>query len=773
MDMPKDDRGGSEPNSLWKNRYRIEKELGRGGFGVVFLARDEQLRSKHVVLKVLQSEATLNPYLLRKFQQEIEALARIDHPGVVGVLDVGDTPEGTPFIAMQFVEGVTLRQEIRPGGMNLRRVSAIVRQMCNALAAAHEKGICHRDLKPENIMLTRSSETEEYVRLIDFGLAAVRDSEIVDQSAPSMVAGTLSYMAPEQALGKGSPASDTYALGAIAFEMLTGRKPEVSPEGVRVKPREIRPAVPDAAEAVILKALSYLPEVRPASPRHFADQFCGAFTEDPSAAATLIPGKAPTPSQTNSSDQLELAHVLFTDIVGYSKLPIGLQSERIQQLQRVVTSTAEFRRAQLAEQLVLLPTGDGMALVFFGSPVAPAQCAMEISRALKSRPELELRMGVHTGPVYRIADINKNQNVAGGGINIAQRVMDCGDAGHVLLSRAMADILGQLDDWIPRLHDLGEVEVKHGVRIHVVNLFSDDFGNPAIPAKLPAKSTRYRVTRKPAKPFFQSATRRAAAVVTAGALMIGVLGSFYWYMRLPKLADPVLNAEGAAGPLASTIDTPTGRMMLIPEGQYLSGSDNRPARLPAFYIDQTEVTNEAFARFCAATKRDLPPGLPGARPDFPVVNVTINEAREYAKWAGKRLPSLGEWEKAARGPDGKVYPWGNDTRFTGANVGSETGPKRTLAAVNEFASADSSWGVRQMAGNVWELVDELRPPTVDALNSFKDNAGLRPPPTATEAWYLIVGGSFESPLLPLYEFAHIPGRFQSGSIGFRCVKDAR
>src|SRR6185503_3224148 len=137
--MSEVDRGGGEPNALWKNRYRIEKELGRGGFGVVFLARDEQLRSKPVVLKVLQSEATLDPYLMRKFQQEIEALARIDHPGVVGVLDVGNTPEGTPFLAMQYVEGVTLRTEIREGGMGFRRVSLIIRQICNALAAAHDK----------------------------------------------------------------------------------------------------------------------------------------------------------------------------------------------------------------------------------------------------------------------------------------------------------------------------------------------------------------------------------------------------------------------------------------------------------------------------------------------------------------------------------------------------------------------------------------------------------------------------------------------------------
>jgi len=167
--------GGTSPpaRALWKNRYLIEKEIGRGGFGVVYLARDQQLLSKPVVIKVLQDETNPDPYFQKKFQQEIEALARIDHPGVVGVLDVGETPDGKPFLVMQFVEGVTLRSEISKDGMELRRVAHIMRQVGQALGAAHDKGVYHRDLKPENIMLTRSSETEEYVKLIDFGIAAV------------------------------------------------------------------------------------------------------------------------------------------------------------------------------------------------------------------------------------------------------------------------------------------------------------------------------------------------------------------------------------------------------------------------------------------------------------------------------------------------------------------------------------------------------------------------------------------------------------------------
>ncbi|OFV96903.1 MAG: hypothetical protein A3H94_03315 [Acidobacteria bacterium RIFCSPLOWO2_02_FULL_60_20] len=479
--------GGTSPpaSALWKNRYLIEKEIGRGGFGVVYLARDQQLLSKPVVIKVLQDETNPDPYFQKKFQQEIEALARIDHPGVVGVLDVGETPDGKPFLVMQFVEGVTLRSEISKDGMELRRVAHIMRQVGQALGAAHDKGVYHRDLKPENIMLTRSSETEEYVKLIDFGIAAVRDSQVVAQSLPSKVVGTLSYMAPEQVMGKGSPSSDIYALGVIAFEMLTGQRPEASWEGVAKKPREWRAEIPEGAQQVILQALSYQPEKRLAKPREFGDQMARGLGFEPTitsplpAVAVVLP--APQPS---SSAGLEMAYVLFMDIVAYSKMSMGLQSQRITDLVNIVRETPTYKRAQQSDQIISLPTGDGMALVFFQNPTSAVECATEISRALKTNPEIKLRMGVHSGPVYRIADINTNRNVAGGGINLAQRVMDCGDAGHILVSKAVADILGQLGDWEPMLHDLGEAEVKHGVKVNVVNFYTGEVGNAQLPEKL-------------------------------------------------------------------------------------------------------------------------------------------------------------------------------------------------------------------------------------------------------------------------------------------------
>ena len=182
--------------------------------------------------------------------------------------------------------------------------------------------------------------------------------------------------------------------------------------------------------------------------------------------------------------QLEIAHVLFIDIVGYSKLFLNEQHELLQELTQIVRSTEAFRTADTAGKLIRLPTGDGVALVFSTTPDAPVQCALEICKALKRHPELQVRMGVNSGPISGITDVDDRSNVAGAGINMAQRVMDCGDAGHILVSKRVAEDLEQYRQWRPHLHDLGEHDVKHGMRVHVFNLYTDDLGNPCSPEKL-------------------------------------------------------------------------------------------------------------------------------------------------------------------------------------------------------------------------------------------------------------------------------------------------
>ena len=199
-------------------------------------------------------------------------------------------------------------------------------------------------------------------------------------------------------------------------------------------------------------------------------------------------------TEVNKKIQLEIAHVLFIDIVGYSKLSINDQRVAIDELTQAVRTSEQFQNAEAGARLIKIPTGDGMALVFYKSPEEPVECALEINRALKEHPRIQLRMGVHSGPVSGVIDVNGHANLAGAGLNTAQRVMDCADAGHILLSRHVAEDLEGYEQWRPLLHDLGFCEVKHGVKLQVVNLCTDEAGNRALPAKLRAQ--RQRAARK-------------------------------------------------------------------------------------------------------------------------------------------------------------------------------------------------------------------------------------------------------------------------------------
>src|SRR5205807_4007205 len=190
------------------------------------------------------------------------------------------------------------------------------------------------------------------------------------------------------------------------------------------------------------------------------------------------------PVAQDSRLHLEIAHVLFLDVVGYSRLLVNEQREIVQQLNEIVRATPQFRQSNAAGKLIRIASGDGMALVFFQSPEEPVHCAMEIAKALKNYPHIRLRMGVHSGPIDQVTDVNDQTNVAGVGINFAQRVMDCGDAGHILISKRVADDLAQDSLWQPLLHELWEIEVKHGVMLGVVNLYTEELGNPQSPRKL-------------------------------------------------------------------------------------------------------------------------------------------------------------------------------------------------------------------------------------------------------------------------------------------------
>lgn len=257
-----------------------------------------------------------------------------------------------------------------------------------------------------------------------------------------------------------------------------------------------------------------------------------------------------------------------------------------------------------------------------------------------------------------------------------------------------------------------------------------------------------------------------------GALaVILAAGGYYFATSSGKTATS--RKEQPVTTLAPKIDTPSGAMRLVDAGEFLTGPDKQKAQLPAFYVDETEVSNARYAAFCAATKHPLPKGFQAAATDLPVVNVSIADARAYCSWAGKRLPTALEWEKAARGKFGRKFPWGDDANARNANVADNPDMrKRELHPVGDFIPSASPYGVLNMAGNVWEMVDSPVTPSAGALRQF---ANLSPPATAKEPWITIRGGSYNMPLAAAVsdDFQSIPERYTFEELGFRCARDAR
>jgi tetratricopeptide (TPR) repeat protein/class 3 adenylate cyclase/TolB-like protein len=494
------------------SHYRILRQLGAGGMGVVYLARDEQLH-RDVAIKLLSPGVLSDPQAQARFRSEAQLLARLNHPFIEMVFDFG-TIRDQDYIVLEYVPGETLRELTSAGAVAEREVLRLGIMLASGLEAAHEKGILHRDLKPSNLIRT----PEGRLKILDFGLAIAQPSRPSGASQPSetkFLAGTLPYLAPEQLTAEADPRTDVYAAGAVLFELSTGVSlfPSANPSELMDSilheappfPRQLNPALSPVLEGILLKALRKNPEERFQSASELRAELEHALAAAQSGNANFERSQAPV---------LEMAYVLFTDIVGYSRLATDTQQNLVRRFQRIVRETAEFQRAQKDDRLVSLPTGDGMALAFFTDPESPIRCSLAIATALKTVPEIQLRMGLHAGPVYRVKDINGNQNVAGEGINIAQRVMDCGDAGHILLSKTLVDVLRQLTGWAGAFQDLGEVSVKHGVRVHIFNLQRDGVGNGALPGKV--------------KPPPSPPKRKVLWITLAAVFLVGFAVGFWW-----------------------------------------------------------------------------------------------------------------------------------------------------------------------------------------------------------------------------------------------------
>jgi TolB-like protein/tetratricopeptide (TPR) repeat protein/class 3 adenylate cyclase len=338
------------------------------------------------------------------------------------------------------------------------------------------------------------------------------------------------------------------------------------------------------------------------------------------------------PIEIKKEIELEIAHVLFIDIVGYSKLLIDEQRDYLHTLNEVVRETDSFRAAEAAGKLTRLPTGDGMALVFATTPDAPVSCALQVSKALRSHPELRVRMGIHSGPVSGITDVNDRSNVAGAGINLAQRVMDCGDAGHILLSKHVADDLEQYRQWRSNLHDLGECEVKHDVRVHVVNLYTDELGNPEAPEKF--QKTKETQTA-PAIPVSEAKpARRSWSWIAALIIAVAIAAAAGFYISSHRAVPKSPPSATAPAPVA----IPEKSIAVMPFENLSRDPDN------AYFADG--IQDEILTRLSKIA-------------DLKVISRT---STQHYKSAPENLPEIGKQLAVAHIVEGSVQKSGDAVR---------------------------------------------------------------------------------------------------------------
>ncbi|MDQ3200145.1 MAG: hypothetical protein M3Q46_13355 [Verrucomicrobiota bacterium] len=346
-------------------------------------------------------------------------------------------------------------------------------------------------------------------------------------------------------------------------------------------------------------------------------------------------------SDVDKNLELEIGHVLFVDIVGYSKLLINEQGELLEHLKEMVRGSEQVRAADAAGKLIRLATGDGMALVFRNSPEAPAQCALELARADKAHPELRLRMGIHSGPINEVADVNDRANVTGAGINMAQRVMDCGDAGHILLSKRVADDLAQYRHWQPLLHDLGECEVKHGTVISVANLYTEDLGNPKVPEKFQLAKEKKQTAVAAPSPARSKRLLIALAILICLLLGLGIVAVFF-----APATTKFFSYQRAPAPNPAPSASPTVTAPAIPEKSIavLPFENRSEEKANAYFADG--IQDEILTRLSKIA-------------DLKVISRT---STEHYKSAPENLPEIAKQLGVAHIVEGSVQKSGDAVR---------------------------------------------------------------------------------------------------------------
>jgi serine/threonine-protein kinase len=615
-------------------RYQLDEFIASGGMGDIYRARRLHIGDT-VAVKVLRPEVIDNQQTRQRFYREARAAAMLHHPNAVVIHDFGEDTDGTTYIVMELLDGQSLRQLlVEQSTIPVERTYNILRQACAALEAAHRSGIVHRDIKPDNIMLLDTHGEEDHVKLLDFGIAKLRDQALDTLSLEKnltnvgTVIGTPHYMSPEQCQGDPADArSDIYSLGVVAYEMLTGITPFLAktPTGVAIKhvteapkpPTEIKADINASVEAVILKALAKDPGARQQTALEFSREFSQSLntTLNNNAATVIDSGSAGTqvfdPLAAVPPPQ-SFTTIPFTPATGEQKpvMPTGHQKK-----QSGTKPVGPENAKNIYETQISALEGEGTEMLKAPPPITG-----------KQQP---------TSPI------------------------------------------------------------------------------PPAPASQPLPPA---VTRKSGIPLALVGAAVAGVIVLAviGWLVISLLGGESSRTK-DSGSEPVATTQPSPTATAPVVPVAPVGMVYIPGGDIQIGRDNgeedekpiHTVKLNPFFIDETEVTNEQYQKFLEAASYAPPPiwgspRYPEGTATQPVTDVTWVDAMAYARWANKRLPTEEEWEMAARGTDGRLYPWGAEPEADRANAMNRAGEKRKIENVRQFPAGASPYQIFDMIGNVWE-----------------------------------------------------------------------
>jgi len=732
--MPQNFAAQHSPSFLGQvldGKYKIDAKLGSGGMGDVYRAT-RLLIGDVVAIKILHPHLARDPQAAERFRREAVTATKLRHRNVVGLYDVGiSSAHNVPYILMELAEGFTLRQIINQYRvLPLDFAVTVTTQVCSALDEAHGLGIVHRDIKPENIVANQTT-TGWYIKVLDFGIAKLYNQGDIGLTQDGSAMGTPQYMSPEQCMGESLDArSDIYSVGIMLYEMLTGTVPfrsptasaiaihqvQTAPQPLRTINTEIHPAV----EAVVLKSLEKQREPRQQKASQLAQELIQAATLAFKSGFTAVP-VAPIPKpdvtpefgQSDEDSSISPTAPESIEANQVSETPEVVAEEKIpaEEAKTEVEKKAKRSRSKKNVDIVAgkIPAHSSIESPSTPPPVlVPDEPFVEVNKVEVENQYAETQ-AVEIAP-------SEAPNVADDG-DLSEE-SDLPAAENIRTDDIDLDLAGFFDAAEHRLDEILPDEKRSIVEVTTSNSQeseSDDETpvetiNSDRKIELPSGDDGANLVPSFANTIQTNGnSKKLLILAAAGAavLLIGVVGLAYLFSISGTTTQPT---NSTVQPVAISTSEPIG-MALVPGGEFMMGSDSgdensRPAHnvtVKPFYMDITEVTNEAYKKFVDATKHSPPAGwkngtFPDGKSKFPVTGVNWYDADEYAKWAGKRLPTEEEWEFAARGADGRIYPWGKDWKSEFANADNQTKGVREVGQ----GEGKTPFGMFDMVGNAWE-----------------------------------------------------------------------